>query len=305
MPLLTPEQIKLLEKATSLGILSPTKHQEALDRNAAERRLRDDLAVAQAAEPVKPRYTAEVRASELGVQIALRELEIANSESAGPHRALRIERLKRNLATFQKQLEQLKATHGIESLDRKPPTDDHVPIRHEIPVPAQVALDLLAELNAIQGGLLFVAAPVALTAASSLSNVDAELCLGWNDVAFKASSDSEVTAWTKLSELDTYRQCQILSARCAELVMQAYYAKLGFEVEDVSVRQLDGTTDEWKTYDLRVGERLVDVKNARKSLHGEGNYVEHCVPRFKQLRATGENIVIAGVLSDYLKVPDI
>lgn len=299
MPLLAAEQIKLLERAASFGILSPLKHQEVMDWNAAERRHRDELAAARAAGPVKPRYTTEVRVNELGVQITLRELELANSEREGPQKNLHIEKLKRTLASFQERLGQLKATHGLE----KP--DENIPSRPEMPSSAQVALSLLLELNAIQTSLLFAATPVHQTAVSILSNADAELCLSWNDVTFKDSSDPDVTPWSRLNEIDPYRQCQILSARCAELVMQAYYGKLGFEVDDISIGQLDVTIDEWKSYDLRVGDRLIDVKNARKSLHGEGNYVEHCVPRFKQLRSTGQNIVIAGVLSDYLKVPNI
>lgn len=305
MPVLTAEQIKQLVRATSLGILSPSRHQEVMDWNAAEQRHRDENATARAAEPVKPRYTSEVRASELGVQIALRELELAKAERDSPQKSLHVVKLNRTLENFQNQLAQLKATHGIEHRIEKHTTDEQIPSRPTMPEAGIAALDLLTELNTIQASLLFTRVSVLQTAFSPLSETDAELCLSWNDVKFRGSSDQAGSAWTKLSEFETYRQCQILSARSAELVMQAYYGKLGFKVEDVSVLQIDRTTDEWKTYDLRVGDRLVDVKNARKSLHGGGSYVEHCVPRFKQLRSTGENVVIAGVLSEYLNTPNI
>lgn len=304
MPLLTAEQIKLLDRAACFGILSPVKHQEVLNWNSAERKHKDELAAKRVPEPVKPRYTSEVGASELGIQITLRELEIASSEREGSQKQLRIEKLKRTLANFQKRLSQLKATHGIEPLSAKPIKEERMPARPEMPTSAQAALDLLLELQTIQVNLQFVATHVVQPAVSTLGESDAELCLRWNDIVYKESPASDVTAWSKLDEIDPYRQCQILSARSAELVMQTYYCKLGFEVEDASIKQLDGASDDWKTYDLRVGARLVDVKNSRKSLHGEGNFVEHCVPKFKQLRTTGEHIVIAGVLSDYFKDPD-
>jgi hypothetical protein len=58
-------------------------------------------------------------------------------------------------------------------------------------------------------------------------------------------------------------------------------------------------------YDLLLnGEISIDVKNARTPLNSKVSYVEHCVSRFKKNR-NNQNVIIAGVLSPYLKLDDI
>ncbi len=305
----TAQQLALLNQALELGILSPVKHQEVLEWDQQERSHRAALASTPIeVQPVRPRFSSEVSVKELAVQIALRELQIANELPAGPYKHREEEYRKGKLDSAQKSLAELKATKGI-----YPPSQKSAPVgsmpkvqppaRPPMPDSARTALELLLELQTVRADLSFVATNVVQQAVSELGAIDAELCLRWNNIAFQRSSESDVAAWIKLEELEAYRQSQVLSARSAELITHAYYSKLGFDVEDVSILQLDGSTEDWKAYDLRVGDRFVDVKNARKSLHGTGHFVEHCVPRFKQLRATGDHIAIAGVLSDYWADP--
>ncbi len=98
---------------------------------------------------------------------------------------------------------------------------------------------------------------------------------------------------------------KMLSARGAELAAKRFYEAVGSNVEDVSIRQLDGDCDDWKTHDLLVDSNIaVDVKNARRPCHGTAFYVEHTVARFKLDRG-GKHVRIAGVLSPYLGLKDI
>lgn len=99
------------------------------------------------------------------------------------------------------------------------------------------------------------------------------------------------------------RFTQLLSARAAEKTAAAFYKRLGIDAEDVSIQQaLNPLSSAWKYCDLRAGETLIDVKNARHPHFGglsttaRMRYSEHCVTRFKQYDSSHE-VVIAGVLS--------
>ncbi len=98
---------------------------------------------------------------------------------------------------------------------------------------------------------------------------------------------------------------KMLSARAAEKAAKKFYEATGSIVEDVSIRQLDGDRDDWKTHDLLVDSCVaVDVKNARRLINGRNFYVEHTVAKFKLDRG-GEHVRIAGILSPYHDLEDI
>lgn len=103
---------------------------------------------------------------------------------------------------------------------------------------------------------------------------------------------------------DSYEFGRLSSARAAEKGLAKLYESHGFIVEDVSLGQLgDAANRRWQLYDLLVDGQPVDVKNSRysscKRPDGCADYVEHCVPAFKNAR-WGKPVAIAGVVSPYI-----
>jgi len=93
---------------------------------------------------------------------------------------------------------------------------------------------------------------------------------------------------------------RMLSARLAERAAARFYASFDLSVVDTAVTQLRDDGVSWKTHDLEVDSRPVDVKNARR---WENKFPAHCVPRFKRTR--GQEVTIAGVLSDWPSLADL
>jgi len=115
--------------------------------------------------------------------------------------------------------------------------------------------------------------------------------------------------WAYGEKTDEFTKARMLSARMAEKAAIQFYRGLGFNVEDISRTQIstvvNKNTNDWKLYDLLLDNEIcIDVKNARTSLIGKVNYVEHCVSRFKENRKN-KNITIAGVLSPYLQLYEL
>ena len=104
-------------------------------------------------------------------------------------------------------------------------------------------------------------------------------------------------SWCK--EGTSYEQIKMLSARHAELKVGEFFSELGMTVLDIASHQVTGESEMWKTHDLLVESIPIDVKNARKTINGQ-TFVEYTVKRFKTDRF-GQEVVIAGVLSPYLK----
>jgi hypothetical protein len=159
------------------------------------------------------------------------------------------------------------------------------------------ALNLAVEahklLHALEG-----TATQTLRQQPSLAAQDYVLCLAWAGV-----KDAPVLAPTRavlIEKLGHYEAGKLESARAAELCMSTYYTDLGNVVEDVSISQLTQGESRWMDYDLRVGDKPIDVKNARRSFSSPDSYVEHAVPAFKLARGSGKEVSIGGVLSDYL-----
>ncbi|HPR44056.1 hypothetical protein [Ottowia sp.] len=303
MSTLTSNQLTLLTLAVKFGLLSSEKYQEVIDWDRSERSYLDDINAEKAREPVRPRQTVEVSAAKLAIQITLREIELASESVDGPQKQRELAKLNRQLDRCRRELKEIVATNGI-SRSRKPTfLDEKKPVRPSMPEPGAAALQFISELISFEHDLCFVATTSSQSTIEPLSNRDIALCLRWNEVSVDPRATNSDEIWARFEELNSYRQCQLLSARCAELIMQSYYSKLTSAVVDISIQQLDESSCDWKDYDLRVGDRPVDVKNARKSLHGHGNFVEHCVPRFKEQRVTGEHVAIAGVLSEYINDP--
>lgn len=134
-----------------------------------------------------------------------------------------------------------------------------------------------------------------------LDESDYRLCFAW--AGHPQVRNPNAASLTRA--IGYYETCRLMSARVAELTAIHYYNALGHNVEDISINQQnsDPIDHRWKTYDLLVDGRPVDVKNARKSFSSGNGFVEHCVPRFKHDRESNTEVSILGVLSDYMK-PD-
>jgi cold shock CspA family protein len=100
-------------------------------------------------------------------------------------------------------------------------------------------------------------------------------------------------------------QAQMLSARAAEKFAIKFYQSLGYTVEDVSLQQISSNSRDWCNYDLLLNDSIsIDIKNSRTDVNNKKGYSKFCVPKFKQNRSNNE-VIIAGVLSPYLKLEDI
>lgn len=326
---LTPVQLRLLDTALEQGLISVDCYREAKKWNAEQTRKREEWVSERLSSTRHPsipvagaqdrsflvfrahdRRSLDTRAHNLEIQILLREITVAEQERGGSSTDTR------HLANLRRKLERL-TQQGLTSrppekpqVVPEPPEKPQVvlepPVEHSeepatpLPAAARRAIECLEQLQQLRKILQTVAVNERLRV-SVLGDVDAALCLCWSNVSPGAPVANLGSSWELLKSLGNYRECQLLSARSAELVMQTYYSTIGSPVEDISLKQLDAASEEWKTFDLRVGNRFIDVKNARQSLNGNGGYVEHCVPLFKEHRVSGEHVVIAGVLSPYKK----
>ena len=118
------------------------------------------------------------------------------------------------------------------------------------------------------------------------------------------------TCWANAEKDNDYTMARMLSARVAEKIAGKFYQSLGFEVDDVSIKQItsdlnttpNDDSNKWQLYDLLLNKRIsIDVKNSRTPYSSDATYVEHCVSRFKKDRRS-QNVIIAGVLSPYLQL---
>jgi hypothetical protein len=94
-------------------------------------------------------------------------------------------------------------------------------------------------------------------------------------------------------------KARMMSARTAELAVRRYYERLGCDTIDTAIEQLGNASSRWKTCDMLVDGRPLDVKNSRRSFTSTDRYVEHCVPRWK-LHRNSRDVSIVGALSDYV-----
>jgi cold shock CspA family protein len=119
-----------------------------------------------------------------------------------------------------------------------------------------------------------------------MSPQDKQLALSW------AGNDSD------------YEKAKMLSARAAEIIIADFFSGLGRSVLDTAIHQVTGESDHWKSHDLLIDSaKPVDVKNARSTIHSN-TFVEYTIKRFKT-DYQGRDVILAGVLSPYLKFEDL
>jgi hypothetical protein len=132
---------------------------------------------------------------------------------------------------------------------------------------------------------------------------DLRLCLAWSNTPEPKQGDVTTSYLRQL--IGGFDAGRLISARLAERSAANYYRLLDCQVADVSILQLDHADERWKKFDLLVDGRPIDVKNSRRSFTSPEAYVQHCVPQFKTLREDGEEVIIVGVLSEYLQPEEL
>lgn len=161
------------------------------------------------------------------------------------------------------------------------------------------------ELKALHSALQKTATSPIKTRIPVLSESDYLLCFAW--AGYSSNRVRNPNAASLRKAIGQYDACRLMSARVAELVAISYYNSLGQIVEDISISQINSnsSSQNWRSHDLLVDGRPVDVKNARKSFSGGNGFVEHCVPQFKNNRESNVEVSILGVLSDYMRADQI
>ena len=301
MKALTAQQRLHVAWCVRAGILSPDNAADAIGWGA---RIETAL-IPSYREPVRPRRSEELNATLLHVQILKRELELLQKERNSPE----IERqrlIKRaRILTVETAYEALKSNRS--QVTATPPPESAPTLNSNASDAAEAirwkpifeSLEIAAAIGSIANLLESQKAHTSHSPIRRFGTLDASLCMLWSGVKTEESADF----WEATRALDVYKRNLVYSARTAELAAQSYYRALGCSVEDVSVQQLEGSAKDWISFDIRAGDRCIDVKNARHSLNGHGHFVEHCVPRFKKDRTSAQDVVILGILSEYVRTP--
>jgi hypothetical protein len=132
-----------------------------------------------------------------------------------------------------------------------------------------------------------------------LSDNDKRLCLSWANRRI-APMASVPNAWEDFIASDKVNALRMWSARSAERAAISFLSEMGKVTVDVSIRQLEATSQDWKTHDIEADGEAIDVKNSRTSFSSPDSYVEHTVPEFKTTLSRTADVTIMGVLSDYV-----
>lgn len=136
-----------------------------------------------------------------------------------------------------------------------------------------------------------------------LDDNDIRLALRWYGVDQTLSKEQIIK---KFDKKEKYEIARMLSARTAEKAVINFFERmLTGEIKDVSISQLNNSVSqsEWKQYDILADGIPYDVKNSRRTRLNDSNYVEHCIPHFKEARGT--DIKIIGTLSHYLSAEEL
>lgn len=301
MKALTDQQRLYIAWGIRAGILSADDAASALEWG----KRRDPASVPAPREPVRPRHSEELNATLLKIQILQRELELLLKErnSSGVERRRLIKRSQ--ISKFEEAYETLRLNRPQVTAALVPEpapalnSNTHDAVEAARWKPVLDSLEIAITIGSIANQLENQKALASQSPIHRFGTPDAMLCMLWSDVQIENSADF----WEATGVLDTFKRNLVYSARTAELAAQSYYRALDFPVEDVSIQQLDGSTRDWVGFDIRAGDRCIDVKNARHALHGPGHFVEHCVPRFKKDRTSSQDVVILGVLSEYVSSP--
>jgi len=128
------------------------------------------------------------------------------------------------------------------------------------------------------------------------------------ETTFNQDDEGLVSRWTVIGN-HKYNKLAMESARKAELAALSIYRNLYSEVQDISILQITNPSEDlWKLADIRVAldqegnDRLIDVKNARRSFNSPDSYSEFCIPQYKYFERNDSEVIIASMLSNYSTV---
>lgn len=128
---------------------------------------------------------------------------------------------------------------------------------------------------------------------------DVMLCFMWSNMRPSSELGVDRLLFKLKESIGAHDVNRLISARLAERSAADYYRGLGKIVRDISIEQLlERSCNDWLDFDLDVG-YPVDVKNSRATYNGHEHYSEHAIAQFKQNRAYGGEVRIAGVRSPY------
>ena len=130
-----------------------------------------------------------------------------------------------------------------------------------------------------------------------LNEEDIELILTWNngDYSYEASCIDHIYEEIEYEGVAN----KLISARYAEKIAMLFYKEIGQEAKDLSIQQLQEKEEDWQIADLKVCNKFVDVKNARKFRKSGSNYSEQFIKRFKQT-SKEEDVIYLGTLSKHM-----
>ncbi len=134
-----------------------------------------------------------------------------------------------------------------------------------------------------------------------LDDKDIQLSLKWYGVPHSMPREKLIAEYG-----ENYDLARMLSARAAEKAVIHFFERmLTGEIKDISISQLDtlGAQNDWSKYDILADDVAYDVKNSRQARLNPDNYVEHCVPNYKECRE--QSVKIIGTLSPYLRTNEL
>ncbi|WP_371724273.1 single-stranded DNA-binding protein [Dolichospermum sp. UHCC 0352] len=128
-----------------------------------------------------------------------------------------------------------------------------------------------------------------------------KICGKWQELYSLNQDEQElIKEWIDKDNDDEF--VKMVAARGAEKLVAKYYESIGYDVEDISIKQVENHDGgDWKKYDIRITKEkqpiYLDVKNARSSQNSKV-YSSFCVRKLKEYRE--QDIKIIGVLSPLL-----
>ena len=134
-----------------------------------------------------------------------------------------------------------------------------------------------------------------------LSDKDLKLIAMWLDINSKEiNTKKKIYYANKRGDQDFLK---FISARYAEKAALKYYKNLERDVEDLSIQQalMQRDKQDWRTSDMRSGEHIVDVKNARRSFSSNSSFSEQYIKSFKS-DDKNNPVTYLGTLSEYITI---
>lgn len=133
----------------------------------------------------------------------------------------------------------------------------------------------------------------------------------WRDLYKFDDIDYQIiNLWSNNETESSFNWVRMVSARGAEKLAIEFYRSLGYEVEDISSHQITNKSKNWLKGDILIdNEKILDVKNARRTAINSKVYSNFLVPKFKKIHRDDlqsfTNVCIVAIFSPDLKRSNI